>query len=1315
MKLKNNFTRIALASVFCAWAFHVLQAAEPVTSTAVTPGVWCTSFETALAYAEKNHLPIMAFWGEGGCGFCKTLMNQGIDTAKFKEWQSKRKPILIWYHGPNKTTPYKEWIRNPASGEWPYVKIYWKKADGTKVEAYFAGRDGKMAVKGGDKTASIVSAVSKWVSLSTPGQISGGKANLNEQLIASFEKYCSSWTPENPYSGGYFTVTNRPNSRLEAVVGKTSFVNIPLFRTATAAAVNKLKIGSAEPVTLSWASGETAKMYKYVVPSTAKAGSSVALKLLDADGKTLKSTSAVNFVAEPKTTAVNPKWLGETFDHGEWTMDLDAALKKAKENGSFTLALSTGALWCPFCKSFEETVLNADRFKKWAVENKVNLVALDNPKRSADDRKDASGVLTAVGSKANGAPPTLLRYAEDGNGVSGAAYLSRKMIAVGTASDKTTAEGVLQRNHDLLYKGGALCAPEEWRTSYPLFILVKPDGTAAGRILPAYDYSQAKWGVSLEETLARLNELLKLAASDETASKPSTTKSVLSVEESVKGSLQVNANTVFYRLSNVPVGKVAFASNDKQLTLTVYETSSTLANAKKLAQGNGSVTADFGTAAGKFLSVSFYQDGLEPYGGNTTRSFEVSSVVTLSPKETLGTFTTKSGKVKMNVVSGKLYKLSGFSSYSDFEKRGDCYLSKNSGVIDLSAPKGGTVTYRIWNPGKISFVKTSARKMESDKTCVVEVSRSGGGSGSAEVSVSVDAGTLKSARVTVSPAKVSWKDGEVSVKKITCTIRQDSAFNPDEKFTVTLTPAAGSAVPVDVGTFALTVSDTDDPVLSASSLTYRFYKGIEVEYSYPVQNVKSDGRVTIVKDGKLPAGLKVKYDHASKTLRLYGKPSRAMVSVFSLSLRERRPEGYAQGQPTTFNVTVADPKALKPGEKGYNAILASGKSAQTVIPLYTQVDGQRLLAATVDLKLSSTGRFTAKYVGAGNEKQSFSGNISELTDGGAAKAVLAKRAAELSVTIDAKGGLDVAVSGVEDLLGGANALKGAGRFIAASGFADYAGYYTVTLPVEIGEEKDVLSTGTGYLTISATASSFKRSGAVSVKYYLPNGRTGTVKSYLIPDAFKDDVGDWALLPLMKTDAADNSLGLTLRIRKNAAKTYERNPQVVLIEKETVGYWLCGEEFTPLNVYGGYYDSKMDLFECCNDSYATSEFSVVISDDRLAKSERRGAIVAVPQATAVVSADGKLTVENAGDLKATLKVTTRTGLVTGKFPVLFEDGSRVSATFKGVLLPRWHDCNCAEADYPIIERPFVSGSAVFTDKVGGKSTKRGFSVDLHPVD
>ena len=119
-------------------------------------------------------------------------------------------------------------------------------------------------------------------------------------------------------------------------------------------------------------------------------------------------------------------------------------------------------LWCPFCKTLEEKILNDEKFGKWAKENKVSLVVLDNPKRSADDKKDKNGNLISVGVKANGNPPTLLRFAE-AKGVSGAEYLSRKMIAT------SDAEAVLQRNHNLCYQDGELAAPESLRMAAAAF------------------------------------------------------------------------------------------------------------------------------------------------------------------------------------------------------------------------------------------------------------------------------------------------------------------------------------------------------------------------------------------------------------------------------------------------------------------------------------------------------------------------------------------------------------------------------------------------------------------------------------------------------------------------------------------------------------------------------------------------------------------------------------------------------------------------------------------------------------------------------
>lgn len=1305
----NTIKKGLLAFTVAVSVILAVKAIPPVTSSTVTPGVWCTDYEAALAYAEKNNLPVLAFWGESGCGYCKTLMNQGIDTDKFREWQRKRTPVMIWYHGANITTPYKNWIRNPASGEWPYVKIYWKKPDGSKVEIFFAGRDGKMPVKGGD--TSTAAAVSKWITLATPGQIGGGKPNLNEQLIASFEKYCSSWTMQEAYSGGYFSVTNLPNSRLEAVAGKTLFVNIPLYRTEKAAVVNKLKIGTNALVDVSWAANETSKVYKYTLPSAVNAGDVIQLKLFAADGKALKSTSAINVVSEPANSVLNPKWIGESFEFGEWTMDLAKAIEKSKNTGSYTLALSSGALWCRFCKSLEENVLNNDKFTGWAKTNNVNLVILDNPRRES-----------VAGTSPNGPPPTLLRYAQSADGVSGAAYMSRKMIGVGSSSITNTAEWVLQRNHTLLYKGGDLCAPEKMYTAYPTFILVGSDGKASARMLEGYVKSEGKWVISVDETLARLDELLLLKGADESSSKPSTTTQKMTVEENASSSLQVNANTVFFRLENVPAGKVKFSSSDESLTLTAYEASSTLDAATTLASGVGSVTVDFASSTNKFLAVSYYANAANEYKTGTKRDFTISSAVTLVPKEKKGEFKTKSGKMMMEIVSGTKYRLNGFKSdsYSAFEKNGEYYIAKFTKTVemsaDVSADEGATVSYQVWNPGVVSFMSTSERKMEADGACTIKVLRSGGASGVAAVAIAVDAGSNGSKRVTVSPSTLTWQDGDATEKTVNCAIEPNNTFDPPEIFVVSMSAMSNSVADVKAGSdrFELTLSDTDNPMLPTASYVYRFYKGVSVDESYDVQNIKENGRVTVVREGdRIPTGLKLKYDSKTKKLRFSGKPSRATASAeFSVRIREKRADGDAVGEKTTFKVEVVDPKALKPGDKGYNLVLASGKSRTSVLPLYASVEDVKVLAGTAEIKISATGRLSAKYIGTGSSKVSFSGDIGQLSDDGLISASLVKKEAQLELSIDNAGKAVVKISGVNNVFSKNGVITGEGGFTSAAS-GKYEGYYTVTLPVDetsLVPAGEVYSTGTAYLTLDVAGS-----GKVRVKCMMPNGKSKSITAYLQPDALTIDGVKWAVVPVLKGDSK-NTIGVVLRIRENAKGTYETDPQVVMLADGSKGYWMFEDTLTTMDAYGSYYDSGMDLLGCCTNTYGTSEFALDIACDWLKASEKRGAITGVPAASVTVSANGALTVENTNEkLRATFKLKNRTGLVAGSIPVMFADGSTVKASFSGVLLPGWFDCACSDSSAPVINRPFVSGTAVFSDSVSGKAVKRGFAVNLVPVE
>jgi hypothetical protein len=440
-----------------------------------------------------------------------------------------------------------------------------------------------------------------------------------------------------------------------------------------------------------------------------------------------------------------------------------------------------------------------------------------------------------------------------------------------------------------------------------------------------------------------------------------------------------------------------------------------------------------------------------------------------------------------------------------------------------------------------------------------------------------------------------------------------------------------------------------------------------------------------------------------------------------VALNERRTDGIAKGIPSSFDISVIDPTDLKPGDKGYNSVLASGESTVTSVPLYTEYDDRTVLAGVVEVSIKSSGRVSAKYQGAGNYKQSYSGTISSLSDDGIASVKLLKSSAEMAITIDKAGKTTVIVSGVKNKFGSNVSYKGEQNAGVASNFASYAGYYTVTLPIDeavLEEGNEVLSTGTGYLTIEADTESFKKSGKVKIKYYLANGTTGSISdAYIVPGAYIDENNvEWAHLPVLKSDAKGNTIGVMLRIKKNAANTYNADPQVVLEAKNTTGYWLYEDNFSPIQVYGGYFSPNMDFFTCCTNTYETAEFSFSPSYEWLRESEINGKINNLPEATLTVRNDNQFNLVNENsELKLTMKITKtnfKKGLVTGTFPILFENGKEVKATFKGVFLPLWNDCGCT--DTPIIARPFISGSATFSDKVNGKKITRGFSVDFKPI-
>ncbi|MBR1920457.1 MAG: hypothetical protein IJ829_00480 [Kiritimatiellae bacterium] len=1276
--MRNKFMRFMLAvcaGVASLASLAVTQVDIEHDTSGVRPGYWTSDFAAAKAYADANHMPFVGFWGSAGCGYCALMKSTGLLSDEFKAWVEKNKIVMCYVEVPaDKTsvvTDAKTFIKGTnKSGLYPFMCFYWPKANGTTTSVFFSGRKGSIPPY--------------------------AKGTLGAQFVAGLDNYFAGYEPVETYSGGYFAVTNAASARLEAVVNKTTYVDVPLVRTAKTAAENYLKVGTAANVKISWAANVTNQTYKYTLTAAEKAmKGAIALKLFDKDGTTVKSTSAINVVDEPAVSTMNPKWVGESFDYGEWTMDYEAAKKKS----GYILAEFGGSLWCPDCYGADNSLFESEDFYKWAKDNKVMLVVFDQGR--------ASNPATAAG---NGTA-RLLTYDEGkssflaGGTASGASYLSRKSISAAAA--KARIDMTTKYTKEWLAPGSAAA-----RMGNPTMVLVKNDKVIARvNLLEAADRT-----FDPAENLARLKALLELSDGDANDFLKTATQT-LAVEGDARGALQVNNPSKFYKLTNVPVGKVTFtatatttAGKAVKPTVTVYDGTDS-SSPKSLGSGAGSATVTFTSTANQYLAVTYF-DGDTKFGDDNHASYTVSSAVTLVPSATAATYKTASGRVNLSVTAGLKYKLGGFSAYDGLTKNADgTYTAAKTATLAMTAAKGATVSYQIWTDSKLQFTTTSAKKMETDGSGTIQVSRTGGSSGQAVATVSADKGSLGTGRVSVSPATLTWKDGETAAKTVTYKIAADDAVRADETFTITLANGAGSAATLGAATkFTLTLSDTDDPVLPASSYSLTVFRKYAVSQAYAVSNIKENGRVTVNRTGTLPTGVKLSYDATTKRVVLSGSPSRAGTYEFGVSVSERRANGTATGKTTTFKVTVSDPLKLKPGDAGYNAVLAAGSTVYGSVPLYGTLSGRKVTAGVATVKFLRTGRTSVTYAGADGVRSTFSGQPT-LSQDGTARVVASRGSATATLSVTSAGRATLSVTGLSTRFGSSLASETSGIMLVGGNRSAYSGYYTVTLPVDAGATgKTEAATGTGYVILKMNTASFTRTGKVNYAGMLGNGTIFSGNAYLSGDQLTQDGSTWAYLPV-SVSKSGASAAFVLRVRKNASTTYEGDPQTVLAADAAKPYMIANDIVAWLNTYGGVYDRNMDFAFALDEYYATTKFSVGYGTGLFADSDRYGSVKTLPSATVTVGSRGAFSVANADGAHAlSLRLATATGIVTGRMPVTFSSGRKVTLTIKGVLLPGWADCGCFEVS-EIVLRPLFSGAAYYSDQIDGRTAKRGFAVDF----
>lgn len=176
-----------------------------------------------------------------------------------------------------------------------------------------------------------------------------------------------------------------------------------------------------------------------------------------------------------RPSEIVPRWSGAV--PGEWTFDYSNALACAKGEGRYTLMLFSAMWWCPHCQPLEQNVLVKDEFRAYVQERGFYLTVLDYPYRDGVSNwcwlwdpsyREAAGI--------GGWTPT---------------EVSDELIRRLEFQDSWTKGGteVVNRNVLVEISGGVTNLTDRadipttayHRVGYPTIIVVKPDGTEAGR------------------------------------------------------------------------------------------------------------------------------------------------------------------------------------------------------------------------------------------------------------------------------------------------------------------------------------------------------------------------------------------------------------------------------------------------------------------------------------------------------------------------------------------------------------------------------------------------------------------------------------------------------------------------------------------------------------------------------------------------------------------------------------------------------------------------------------------------------------------
>ena len=265
-------------------------------------------------------------------------------------------------------------------------------------------------------------------------------------------------------------------------------------------------------------------------------------------------------------------------------------------------------------------------------------------------------------------------------------------------------------------------------------------------------------------------------------------------------------------------------------------------------------------------------------------------------------------------------------------------LSSATGAV-LGSPSSATVTIvedDVAQTGTLALSSASYSIDENGGNLTVTVNRTGGSDGAASVSYATANGTATApSDYTPQSGSLNWSDGDSAAKSFTVPIVNDSTFEGDETFSVTLSNAAGAGLGSPISATVTIVEDdpaqTGTLALSASSYSIDEDGGsltVTVNRTGGSDGAASVRYVTVSGTATAPA------DYAARSGTLFWSDGDSAVRTFSVpiiddsafegdevfSVQLNTATGASLGSPSTATVTIVDDDPAPAGDVRFRSI-----------------------------------------------------------------------------------------------------------------------------------------------------------------------------------------------------------------------------------------------------------------------------------------------------------------------------------------------------------------------------------------------------------